>query len=72
MARFGDLWIPWVIAAERNMATTVRSWEKLPTDGTGSCSGQRLELLQLAAHLIDRLVQLLNPLLQQGIDRASR
>ena len=25
MARFGDLWIPWVMAAERNMATAVRS-----------------------------------------------
>jgi hypothetical protein len=29
-------------------------------------------LLQLAAHLIDRLVELLNPFLQQGIDRSSR
>jgi hypothetical protein len=31
-----------------------------------------LKLLQLTAHLIDRLVQLLNPFLQQGFDRASR
>jgi hypothetical protein len=25
MARFGDLWIPWVMAAERNMAAAVGS-----------------------------------------------
>jgi len=72
MARFGDLWIPWVMAAERNMVTADGLWEKLPTDGTGSWSGQRLKLLQLATHFIDRLVQLLNPFLQEGINRCRR
>jgi hypothetical protein len=40
--------------------------------GPGTGSGQGLELLQLAAHLIDGLVELLHPLLQQGINRSGR
>jgi hypothetical protein len=40
--------------------------------GPGTGSGQGLELLQLAAHLINGLVELLHPLLQQGIDRSGR
>jgi len=40
--------------------------------GPGTGSGQGLELLQLAAHLINGLVELLHPLLQQGINRSRR
>jgi hypothetical protein len=40
--------------------------------GPGTGSGQGLELLQLAAHLINGLVELLHPLLQQGINRRGR
>jgi hypothetical protein len=75
MARFGDLWIPWVMAAERNMATVCRVSGNLPTGVTRRPvvnSGERLELLELATHLINRLIELLHPLLKQGIHRSGR
>jgi hypothetical protein len=75
MARFGDLWIPWVMAAERNMATAGRVSGNLPTGVTRRPvvnSGERLELLELATHLINRLIELLHPLLKQGLHRSNR
>jgi hypothetical protein len=60
------------MAAERNMATTIGCGKSYRPTGPGSCSGQGLELLQLSAHLIDRLIELLHPFLQQRINRSSR
>jgi hypothetical protein len=35
MARFGERWIPWVMAAERNMAAVGRVSGNLPTGVNG-------------------------------------